>query len=226
MNVAALRQHIRPDRARPRHLHARAATSRTSSRPAPQTQWMVRSPSIRTLGPLKDRVAACLEAGATAAGCEVELAWKPVVYADMLDNEVMVGLYARQQRRARAARSPSPTRSRPWSAAPTWATSATSCPSIHPMIQAAPTGVPIHTPEFAGHAASEPGRRGRGRRRPRAGLDGGRPVAPGGRPRRRPGRVRRHDGGGGPGGPRRSAIEGRGRGVASRPASPGKRRSQ
>ena len=32
-------------------------------------------------------------------------------------------------------------------------------PSIHPMIQAAPPGVPIHTPEFARHAASDLGDR-------------------------------------------------------------------
>jgi hypothetical protein len=32
-------------------------------------------------------------------------------------------------------------------------------PSIHPMIQAAPSGVPIHTPEFARHARSEVGDR-------------------------------------------------------------------
>ena len=28
-------------------------------------------------------------------------------------------------------------------------------PSIHPMIKVAPTGVPIHSPEFARHARSE-----------------------------------------------------------------------
>jgi hypothetical protein len=28
-------------------------------------------------------------------------------------------------------------------------------PSIHPIIKVAPTGVPIHSPEFAAHAASE-----------------------------------------------------------------------
>jgi hypothetical protein len=32
-------------------------------------------------------------------------------------------------------------------------------PSIHPMIQAAPNGVPIHTPDFAVHARSEVGDR-------------------------------------------------------------------
>jgi hypothetical protein len=30
-------------------------------------------------------------------------------------------------------------------------------PAIHPMVQSAPLGVPIHTPEFAHHAASPQG---------------------------------------------------------------------
>jgi metal-dependent amidase/aminoacylase/carboxypeptidase family protein len=33
------------------------------------------------------------------------------------------------------------------------------CPSIHPMLQVAPRGVAIHTPEFAGHAVSPAGDR-------------------------------------------------------------------
>jgi hypothetical protein len=32
-------------------------------------------------------------------------------------------------------------------------------PSLHPMIQAAPTGVPIHTADFAVHAGGEMGDR-------------------------------------------------------------------
>ncbi len=121
-----------------------------------QTEWMVRSGSIRTLGPLKDRVAACLTAGATAAGCEVELAWKPVVYADMLDNEIMVGLYAaNSDALGRPVAEPDPKQVVVGST--DMGNISYVVPSIHPMIQAAPTGVPIHTPEFATHAASAQG---------------------------------------------------------------------
>jgi len=42
-------------------------------------------------------------------------------------------------------------------------------PSIHPMVQVAPAGVSIHTPEFAGHARSEAG--------DRAVLDGAKALA-------------------------------------------------
>lgn len=155
LNVAALRQHIRPNERvhgiftlggdKPNIVPARA-----------RTEWMVRSGSIRTLAPLKERVEACLRAGATAAGCEVDIAWKAVVYADMLDNEVMVDLYtANAATLGRTLVEPD---------AKVTVVGSTDMgnvsyvvPAIHPMIQAAPIGVPIHTPEFAGHSASAPG---------------------------------------------------------------------
>jgi amidohydrolase len=155
VNVAALRQHIRPNERvhgvftdagdKPNIVPARAAT-----------EWMVRSSSIRSLGPLKERVAACLRAGAMAAGCEVELAWKPIVYADMLDNEVMVGFYrANSEALGRPVVEPDPKMVVVGST--DMGNVSYVVPSIHPMIQAAPHGVPIHTPEFAGHAASPTG---------------------------------------------------------------------
>jgi amidohydrolase len=157
MNVAALRQHIRPTERihgiftgggdKPNIVPARA-----------QTEWMVRSGSIRTLGPLKDRVAACLEAGATAAGCEVEIRWKPVVYADMLDNEVLVALYAaNSEALGRPVREPDPKQAVVGST--DMGNISYVVPSIHPMIQAAPAGIPIHTPEFAGFAGGPEGDR-------------------------------------------------------------------
>ncbi len=157
VNVAALRQHIKPKERihgifveggdKPNIVPARAST-----------HWMVRSPSIRTLEPLKARVAACLEAGATAAGCEVALEWKSVVYADMLDNEVMVGLYtANSAALGRTVAEPDPRQEIVGST--DMGNVSYVVPSIHPMIQVAPTGVPIHTPEFATHARAEGGDR-------------------------------------------------------------------
>lgn len=157
LNVAALRQHIRPNE----RVHGIIAIGGDKPNIVPahaRTEWMVRSGSIRTLAPLKDRVEACLRAGATAAGCEVEIVWKPVVYADMLDNEVMVDHYA-----ANAAALGRPMAPADPKLSVVGSTDMGNVsyivPSIHPMIQAAPHGVPIHTPEFAGHAASELGDR-------------------------------------------------------------------
>ena len=102
------------------------------------------------------RVAACLTAGALAAGCEVELDWSPVVYADMLDNEVMVGCYAANSAQlGRAVAEPDPRQAGVGST--DMGNVSYVVPSIHPMVQSAPLGVPIHTPEFARHAASPQG---------------------------------------------------------------------
>jgi len=157
LNVAALRQHIHPGERvhgvfveggdRPNVVPARA-----------RTDWMVRSPSILTLEPLKERVVACLEAGATAAGCELELAWKDVVYADMLDNEAMLDRYA-----ANAAALGRPVRAPHDAVSVVGSTDMGNVsyvvPSIHPMIAAAPAGATIHTTDFAGHARAESGDR-------------------------------------------------------------------
>ena len=80
---------------------SRRGRSRTSSPPAPSPSgWCApraSPPSSRSRRgwPRASRP------GATAAGCEVDIAWKAVVYADMLDNEAMVGALRRQRRRPR-----------------------------------------------------------------------------------------------------------------------------
>lgn len=162
LNVAALRQHILPTERvhgiileggdKPNIVPARA-----------RTEWMVRSATIASLAPLKDRVEACLRAGAAAAGCSVEVAWKEVVYADMLDNTVLVDAFAANAAglgRTLAA----PDGERSVMGSTDMGNVSYLTPSIHPMLQAAPDGVPIHTPEFAAHARGELG--------DRAALDG------------------------------------------------------
>jgi amidohydrolase len=155
VNVAALRQHIRPTERvhgifteagdKPNIVPARAAA-----------QWMVRSPTIRTLEPLKQRVHDCLHAGAVAAGCTMDGEWIDPVYADMVDNEVMVGLYAANS--TELGRTPAD------AAAVTGVVGSTDMgnvsyvvPSIHPMIKVAPAHISIHTPEFAGYARGPEG---------------------------------------------------------------------
>ena len=55
--------------------------------------WYVRSPTVRGLEKLKARVLACLEAGATAAGCAMEHAWIDPAFANMVDNDPMIERY-------------------------------------------------------------------------------------------------------------------------------------
>jgi amidohydrolase len=157
LNVAALRQHILPaERIHGVFLEAGEKPNIVPARAV--TEWMVRSTSIASLDPLKARVAACLEAGATAAGCDVEIAWKSVVYADMRDNEAMVSLYA-ENAAALGRQVEEPHGEVAVVGSTDMGNVSYLVPSIHPMIAAAPSGLPIHTPEFATHARSESGDR-------------------------------------------------------------------
>jgi amidohydrolase len=155
LNVAALRQHTLPDE-RIHGIFLEAGDKPNIVPARAVTEWMVRSRTISSLEPLKRRVAACLEAGAAAAGCEVTLAWKPVVYADMLDNEAMVALYvANAGALGRSVAEPGAAGSVVGST--DMGNVSYLVPSIHPMIAAAPSGLPIHTPDFATHARSPKG---------------------------------------------------------------------
>jgi amidohydrolase len=157
VNVAALRQHIRPDE----RIHGIFTEAGEKPNVVPSTaaaEWYVRSPSLTSLEPLKDRVLACLQAGAEAAGCTMELEWVGAPYADMVDNEPLLRLYEANARVV--GRSP---------AEPSGATAVIGStdmgnvsyrvPSIHPMVQAAPPGTAIHTVEFESHAAGQLGDR-------------------------------------------------------------------
>lgn len=155
--VAALRQHILPTE----RVHGIFTLGGDKPNIVPalaRTEWMVRSPTIGTLAPLKDRVEACLRAGAEATGCGVEIAWKDVVYADVLDNRALTAAYSANARAL--GRTPQePTAEVAVLGSTDMGNVSYLVPSIHPMIQAAPDGVPIHTPEFATSARGEEGDR-------------------------------------------------------------------
>ena len=155
LNVAALRQHILPTE-RIHGIFTEAGEKPNIVPARAVAEWMVRSPSIRSLAPLRERVEAALQAGAMASGCELSIAWKPVVYADMLDNEVMIGLYkANAEGLGRTVLEPDPKLAVVGST--DMGNVSYVVPSIHPMIAAAPAGTPIHTPEFAHHACEASG---------------------------------------------------------------------
>jgi metal-dependent amidase/aminoacylase/carboxypeptidase family protein len=116
----------------------------------------VRSPTLAALEVLKTRFLACLEAGATAAGCEMDLEWIDPVYADMIDSQAIVERYrANAEALGRIVRVPSP-QARVVGSTDMGNVSYV-VPSIHPMIRVAPPGVPIHTPAFAGFAGGPEG---------------------------------------------------------------------
>ena len=155
MNVAALRQHIRPDE-RIHGIFTRAGDKPNIVPRDAAAEWYVRSPKLDSLAKLRARVVACLEAGAAAAGVDVECRCKAPIYADMIDNRVVLDFYTRNA--AAAGRvSGEPQSASAVVGSTDMGNVSYAVPSIHPMIKVAPDHVPIHTPEFAEYARSESG---------------------------------------------------------------------
>jgi amidohydrolase len=156
MNVAALRQHIRPDE----RLHGIFTDAGDKPNIVPKhaaAQWYVRARNLERLEPLKARVFACLQAGADAAGCEMTYEWKDAAYADLLNNDTLIELYSRNaDRLGRQVLDPRLDDVRVVGSTDMGNVSHL-VPSIHPMIAVAPAHISIHTPEFADYARSEEG---------------------------------------------------------------------
>lgn len=158
MNVAALRQHIRTNE----RVHGIITKGGDKPNIVPShaaTNWLIRSATLDSLQPLKQRVLTCLEAGATACGCTVEHAWVGEFYADMIDNAPMVGSYvANAARVGRKVLDPA-VAGRKVTGSTDMGNVSYLVPSIHPMIKVAPHGVPIHSLDFAGYAGGPEGDR-------------------------------------------------------------------
>ena len=165
--VAALRQHI----AATDRIHGVFLQAGEKPNIIPHhtvAEWYIRSATLESLQPLKDRVMACLEAGAAAAGCRMEREPIGPEYSDLRTNPVMIDLFrANSEALGRPLYEPTPaTRI---IASTDMGNVSYLVPSIHPMIAASPPDVPLHSTEFARWAASEGG--------DRAVLDGAKAMA-------------------------------------------------
>ena len=152
--VAALRQHIRYDE----RIHGIFTDGGAKANIVPATaaaEWYVRSTNLLTIEPLKERVAACLRAGADAAGCEVDIEWADRAYADMNDNPALLDCYLANLGAVGRATVADP-EARVVGSTDMGNVSYT-VPSIHPMIKVAPDDVAIHTPVFAEYARGPEG---------------------------------------------------------------------
>lgn len=168
VNVAALRQHIQP-RERIHGVFTRAGDVANIVPAEAETFWMVRSPTMASLQPLKARVLACVEASAHATGCTCTAEWEGYPYADMLDNGPIVASYVDNAARVgRHVVDPAQV-GRAVVGSTDMGNISYLVPSIHPMIKVADDGVPIHTVDFARYAGSEHG--------DRAVLDGAKAMA-------------------------------------------------
>lgn len=168
MNVAALRQHIRPEE-RVHGIFTEAGEKPNIVPRRAAATWYVRSPTISSLQPLKDRVMACLEGAASACGCQMDSTWDGHTYAEVRDNERLATAYAANMADVgRTVVDPRVT-GRAVLGSTDMGNVSYLVPSIHPMVQVAPSGVPIHTREFAEHAGSDGG--------DKAVIDGARAMA-------------------------------------------------
>ncbi len=155
VNVAALRQHIADDE----RIHGIFSDGGDKPNIVParaQTCWYVRSPTVPGLAVLRDRVEACLRAGADAAGCDLDLDWIDPPYADMLDIEVLVDRYAANAATLGRVVADPAVVGRVVGSTDMGDVSYL-VPSIHPMIRVADPGVAIHTPAFTGYAGGPGG---------------------------------------------------------------------
>ena len=167
VNVAALRQHIRPDE----RIHGIFTEAGQAANVVPEraaAAWMVRSPTVRGLEKLKARVLGCLEAGASAAGCTMDHHWLEPAFADMVDNGPMIERYgANLARTGRTLLDPSDLSSIVGST--DMGNVSHVVASIHPMIAVSPPTVAIHTQDFVRYAGGPEG--------DRAVLDGAKAMA-------------------------------------------------
>jgi len=156
-SIGALRQHIRPSE----RIHGIFTHGGDKPNIVPHfaaQQWYVRSDSLDSLQPLKERVEACFHGAALSTGCTVDVEWENHAYADMRDSESLLNLYLRNAELV--GRSPQrPTSDSAVVGSTDMGNVSYLAPSIHPMIQVAPHGVPIHTPRFAQYARAEEGDR-------------------------------------------------------------------
>src|SRR3989440_1458838 len=150
--VAALRQHIKANE-RVHGVFTKAGHKPNILPDHTVAEWYIRSGTIASLQPLKERVLACLEGGATAAGCRME--WRATCpeYSDLRTNPTIAEMY-----RANAARlGRQPQRSDGITGSTDMGNVSYLVPSIHPIIKVSPPDVAIHTRDFAGWAASPEG---------------------------------------------------------------------
>lgn len=154
-SIAALRQHIRPTE-RVHGIFTHGGDKPNIVPKYSRMNWYVRSDTLETLAPLKERVEACFRGAALATGCAVDLEWEDHAYADVRDSAALLTAYVDNGRAVgREFLAPSPNSMVVGST--DMGNVSYLAPSIHPMIQVAPRGVPIHTARFADYAGGSDG---------------------------------------------------------------------
>jgi metal-dependent amidase/aminoacylase/carboxypeptidase family protein len=151
-----LRQHIRPTE----RIHGIITKGGDKANIVPAEtamEWIVRSATIESLQPLKQRVLTSLESAASACACTVDHEWHGHTYADMVNNGPMVAAYVSNAARIGRNVVDPAVNGRRVVGSTDMGNVSYLVPSIHPMIKVAADGVAIHTLEFAEWARSPDG---------------------------------------------------------------------
>jgi amidohydrolase len=155
VNIAALRQSL----ATAERVHGIITNggSRPNIIPASAAaEWHVRTPRRESLSPLVERVHRCLKAGSDAAGCTMSTARIGLTYDDMIHNPSLLRAFI--ENAALAGRSHEvPGDGSAIIGSTDMGNISYLVPAIHPMVQAAPEGTPLHSVDFSRSAASEMG---------------------------------------------------------------------
>ncbi len=158
MAVAALRQHIADDE----RIHGIFTDGGQKPNIVPfraETHWFVRSPTVRRLELLEERLAKCLRGGAVAAGVDIELVWADNWFAEVRSNGPLVDAW--KSNAATLGRHPQPPApDRTVLGSTDMGNVSQVVPAIHPTIAVAPPEVAIHTEDFAVCARGPNGDRG------------------------------------------------------------------
>ena len=152
--VAALRQHIAP-RERIHGIFKKAGDKPNIVPDHTVAEWYVRSPTMEGLQALKDRVLACLQGAAAAAGCTMTVTPTCPEYSDLRTNGPLLGLYrANSEAVGRAV--PDPTAETRIAVSTDMGNVSLAVPSIHPLVAVSPPETALHTADFARWAGGTP----------------------------------------------------------------------
>ncbi len=155
--INSLRQHIRSDA----KVHGIITCGGEAANIVPEraaASFLIRALEGSYLEDLKVKVLNCFEAAALATGAKLTYKWSDVVYAPMKNNQKLAEVFKLNLESLGRRVEPF---SRHFGFGSTDMGNVSQVvPSIHPTIAIAPTGVLVHSPDFAAVAASNEGHKG------------------------------------------------------------------
>jgi amidohydrolase len=156
VNVSTFRQHMYPTD----KLHGIIKNGGDAPNIIPSlttSEWYVRANTKERLEVLMERFRAFAEAAALATGCDVEITANGHEYTEMVNNPVMVELYAANSEALGRPMGRGVDRDASAAGSTDMGNVSRVVPSIHPMIGMDTQGAVNHQPEFAAHTVTPDG---------------------------------------------------------------------